>query len=90
MAGSYGVDYWFHRRDGFTAWVRSMLEDVGCLRPSKTKKDEDLVVVESEEDINGESVKRELDQERRMQRVKSWFSGLAFAMGIVGLWGDKS
>jgi hypothetical protein len=47
------------------------------------------VVVESEEDTNGEVVQREMDSERRMQRARSWLSVLALSMGVVGLWGDK-
>lgn len=38
--------------------------------------------------INGESVERDLERERRLQRSRAWFSGVALAMGIVGLWGD--
>ncbi|RJE26894.1 hypothetical protein PHISCL_00806 [Aspergillus sclerotialis] len=91
--GSYGVDYWFHRQNGFKTWVQSIFQDTACLcsgGKSATKKEEDLVVVESEEDMNGEGVKSEMNQERRMQRVRAWFSGVALAMGIVGLWGDKA
>lgn len=54
------------------------------------KKDEDLVVVETEEGFNGESVQREMNQERLLQSIKAGFSGAALAMGIVGLWGDRS
>lgn len=91
--GSYGVDYWFHRQNSFKAWVQSIFQDTTCLcfgGKSTTKKEEDLVVVDSEEDMNGEGVNSEMNQERRMQRVRAWFSGLALAMGIVGLWGDKA
>ncbi|KAF9894097.1 hypothetical protein FE257_009070 [Aspergillus nanangensis] len=89
--GSYGLDYWFHRENGITAWLRSLVQDIGygqCTR-RKTKKEDDLVVVEAEENINGESVEREMATERRFQRAKAVVSGLALAMGIVGLWGDK-
>lgn len=93
VVGSYGVDYWFHRQDGFKTWVQTVFHDVSCLclgGKSSAKKEEDLVVVEAEEDVNGESVKKEMELERRMQRVRAWFSGIALAMGIVGLWGDRS
>lgn len=91
--GSYGVDYWFHRQNGFKVWIQSIFQDTACLclgRKSANKKEEDLVVVEAEEDMNGEGVKKEMDHERRMQRARAWFSGVALAMGIVGLWGDKA
>ncbi|PYI00123.1 hypothetical protein BO71DRAFT_393749 [Aspergillus ellipticus CBS 707.79] len=89
--GSYGMDYWFHREIGFKAWVRSVLQDIGCSRKAaqKQKKDEDIVVVEAEENVNGESVQREMDTERRLQRARAVFSGAALAMGVVGLWGDR-
>lgn len=91
--GSYGLDYWFNREGGFQTWVQDVAQDTGCLtllgKPA-AKKDEDLVVVETEEGFNGESVQREMDQERLMQAIRACFSGVALAMGIVGLWGDRS
>jgi autophagy-related protein 33 len=95
--GSYGVDFWFHRDAGFAAWAHGVVQDATCLclgRGQPAKKEEDIVVVEAEEDVNvnvnGESVGREMDHERRMQRARAWFSGVALAMGIVGLWGDMA
>lgn len=91
--GSYGLDYWFNREGGFQAWLQDIAQDTGCLallgKPA-VKKDEDLVVVETEEGFNGESVQRDMDQERLMQAIRTCFSGAALAMGIVGLWGDRS
>lgn len=80
-------------------WGKMVVQDL-CLCAAKklktaatatTKKDEDLVVVESEEGeevVNGESVEQDMDRERRLQRARAWFSGVALAMGVVGLWGD--
>lgn len=90
--GSYGADYWFNRQGGFKAWIQNVVQDTGCAclcGKSSAKKDEDLVLVEAEEGFNGENVQREMDQERRLHCTRSWFSGIAFAMGVVGLWGDK-
>jgi len=53
------------------------------------KKDEDLVVVEAEDEVNGEVVQREMVRERRLHRARAWLSGIALSIGIVGLWGDK-
>ncbi|KAL4913868.1 hypothetical protein BDW62DRAFT_191636 [Aspergillus aurantiobrunneus] len=90
--GSYGVDYWFHRQNGLKAWVCSVVQDTGylslCGRKSQ-KKEDDLVVVESEENVNGEVVRKEMETERRLQGIRAVFSGLALSMGIVGLWGDR-
>ena len=52
-------------------------------------KDEDIVVVESEEDINGESVQISMARESRLHSFRAWMAGLAFSMGVVGLWGDR-
>lgn len=90
--GSYGVDFWFNRHIGFKNWFRGVVQDTACLRlgrKSSTTKDEDVVVVEAEEDVNGETVQREADKERRLQCARAWFSGIALSMGIVGLWGDR-
>ncbi|PYH41761.1 uncharacterized protein BP01DRAFT_326987 [Aspergillus saccharolyticus JOP 1030-1] len=88
--GTYGVDFWFHRQAGVKAWFAGVLHDTGLwtqAAPKQQKKEEDLVVVEAEE--NGETVQTEMDTERRLQQVRAVFSGLALAMGIVGLWGDR-
>lgn len=69
------------------------MQDTGCaclLGKYAPKKDEDLVVVETDEGVNGESIQREMSQERQLHLARSVFSGLALAMGIVGLWGDRS
>lgn len=94
--GSFGVDLWFNRNLGLAGWARSVVEDIDVpsltVKKQKssnpTTKDEDLVVVESETNLNGESVQREMNTEQRLQVTRAWFSGAALAMGIVGLWGD--
>ncbi|KAJ5221961.1 uncharacterized protein N7469_010848 [Penicillium citrinum] len=89
--GAYGLDFFFNRHLGLQNWVIDVVYDTMglSLGKSTSKKEEDLVVVESEEDVNGESVQREMDRERRMHHIRAWVSGLALSMGIVGLWGDK-
>lgn len=77
---------------GLKNWFFSIVYDTTCVslgRSASTKKDDDIVVVEAEEDVNGESVRREMDKERRLQRARAWLSGLALSVGVVGLWGDK-
>lgn len=89
--GAYGLDFFFNRHLGLQNWVIDVVYDTMglSLGKSTSKKEEDLVVIESEEDVNGESVQREMDRERRMHHIRAWVSGLALSMGIVGLWGDK-
>ncbi|KAL4967565.1 uncharacterized protein BDV14DRAFT_169563 [Aspergillus stella-maris] len=91
LIGTFGVDYYFHRDLGFSAWFHDLFSDIGPARLSKKsqKKEEDIVVVEAEESVNGEVVRREMEKERRMQGVRAIFSGIALSMGIVGLWGDR-
>lgn len=95
---SWGVDYWFNRQLGFGGWLRSVVEDIdlpsfavkktssGSSSPSSSKKDDDLVVVEA--DFNGETVEKDMARERKLQSVRSWLSGAALSMAVVGLWGD--
>lgn len=94
---SWGVDFWYNRELGLGGWLRSVVEDIdfptlsvkkassGASSPS-SKKDEDLVVVEA--DFNGETVERDMAREQSHQMVRSWLSGAALSMAIVGLWGD--
>lgn len=91
--GSFGLDFWFNRSKGFIGWSQVVIEDLGLSalagkKKATTKKDEDLVVVESATDVNGEAVEQDMERERKLQSARAWFSGIALAMGIVGLWGD--
>lgn len=38
--------------------------------------------------VNGEKVEQEMTRERRVQGIRSLVSGVGFAMGVVGIWGD--
>lgn len=92
--GSYGVDYWFNRESGIKNWVIGILQESYCAcllgKGAQGKKEEDIVVVEAEEGgVNGERVQEEMEGERVAHLVRGVVSGAAFAMGIVGLWGDK-
>lgn len=91
--GSFGMDFLFNRSKGFVGWTQMVVEDLGLpalagKKKTTTKKEDDLVVVEPASEVNGETVEQEMEQERKLQRARAWLSGLALAMGIVGLWGD--
>ncbi|CAG7959279.1 unnamed protein product [Penicillium salamii] len=86
---AHGVDFWFNRHLGFKNWVSAVIRDVSHFSLTEAKKDEDLVVVETEDEVNGETVQREMGRERNLHRVRAWLSGIALSIGIVGLWGDK-
>lgn len=47
-----------------------------------------MVDEEDEGSVNGEKVEMEMSRERRVQGVRALVSGLGFAMGVVGIWGD--
>lgn len=44
--------------------------------------------VEVEVEVNGEMVEQEMSRERRVQAIRAAVSGVGFAMGVVGIWGD--
>ena len=41
-----------------------------------------------EDGVNGEKVEAEMMRERRVQKIRTLISGVGFAMGVVGIWGD--
>jgi len=71
---------------------------------SNKRTDGDLIIIEnntpstsptetgssSSSITNGESVERDMERERRLQRCRAWLSGVALTMGIIGLWGDTA
>jgi len=70
-----------------------IVHDLGVPAVKKWKtstKEDDLVVVETEGEVNGEIVERDMERECKLQRLRIWCSGVAFAMSIVGLWGDSA
>jgi autophagy-related protein 33 len=40
------------------------------------------------DDVNGEQVREAVERKKLNESVKAAFAGLAFAMSVVGLWGD--
>ncbi|KAF2144070.1 uncharacterized protein K452DRAFT_306702 [Aplosporella prunicola CBS 121167] len=46
------------------------------------------VDVEKGEDVNGEMVRSAMEKFTRAESVRAAISGLAFTMGVVGIWGD--
>jgi autophagy-related protein 33 len=70
--GGQGVEYWYN---GFSRF------------PSFKQNGRESGYVEVD-GINGEKVEMEMTRERRVQRIRSLVSGVGFAMGVVGIWGD--
>jgi autophagy-related protein 33 len=48
------------------------------------------VVEEDVDDVNGEEVERKAREQQWIEFVRGGVSGLGFAMGVLGLWGDGS
>lgn len=42
----------------------------------------------SEEEVNGEAVRARVERWRVTETIRASFAGAAFAMSVVGLWGD--
>ncbi len=77
--GGQGVEYYYNGLDRFPK-----------LRRSSNNGARSYVMVEDEDEasVNGEKVEMEMSRERRVQGVRALVSGLGFAMGVVGIWGD--
>lgn len=88
--GTLGLDYWFNRHLSFKEWVLEYCRDTTGLSLGRAPaSDEDLIAAESQGDINGETVRLEMDRESNLQYIRAWFTGIALSMGVVGLWGDR-
>lgn len=46
--------------------------------------------VEREEDVNGEQVRQAVEGMRFVEGIRAGVAGVAFAMGVIGIWGDGS
>ncbi len=76
--GGQGVEYWYNGLERFPK-----------LRSSNNgSKSYVMVEDEDERSVNGEKVEMEMSRERRVQGVRALVSGIGFAMGVVGIWGD--
>lgn len=85
LLGGHGVEYYYN---GWERFPRLRRGQAGCGASSSRS----YVLVEDDVDedgtVNGEKVEMEMSRERKVQAVRSLVSGLGFAMGVVGIWGD--
>lgn len=96
--GRAGTTYAFGAREN----VRAMTAEERILRRGMMETDEEMGVksVSSEtgeisgsdehddDDVNGEEVRRAMETFRVAQGIRAGVSGVAFLMGVVGIWGD--
>ncbi|WEW56395.1 hypothetical protein PRK78_001838 [Emydomyces testavorans] len=64
-----------------------ILEEAEAM-PTPTTGDQSVAPAEPAVDVNGESVKEDMERERRLQKMRTWILGVGFSMGVVGIWGD--
>ncbi|EXJ93540.1 hypothetical protein A1O1_01932 [Capronia coronata CBS 617.96] len=97
--GGQGVEYWYNGLSRFPRVSRggkkassSAAGSASARVPSPGGSDSSgFIEVEphaGDDQVNGEKVEMEMARERKIQLVRSWISGLGFAMGVVGIWGD--
>ena len=79
--GGQGVEWWFNGLSRFPGWSSKSSS-------SKTQSPSGSGYVEVEGEVNGEKVEQEMGRERRTQLIRGIVSGIGFAMGVVGIWGD--
>lgn len=81
--GGQGVEYYYNGLERFPKLRRSKYGS-----KSYVLVDEEDEEQEGEGIVNGEKVEMEMSRERRVQGVRALVSGVGFAMGVVGIWGD--
>lgn len=48
----------------------------------------ELTPSESDDEINGEEVRKNMETFRTAQALRTGLAGLSFAISVVGIWGD--
>jgi hypothetical protein len=81
--GGQGVEYYYNGLRRFPSW-RSATGN----NNNNASKSYVMVEGDDEQGVNGEKVEMEMSRERRVQGVRALVSGIGFAMGMVGIWGD--
>ncbi|KAF2100929.1 hypothetical protein NA57DRAFT_74526 [Rhizodiscina lignyota] len=100
--GSFGVDYFFRGtadvlpvtsssraefRDGRQTVVLDADEEMG-VKSVSSENGETSGSEHDEEEVNGEELRRAMERFRTVQGIRASVNGLAFVMGVVGIWGD--
>lgn len=81
--GGQGVEYYYNGLDRFPTPLRRRSS-----ASDRAARSYVMVGDGDEASVNGEKVEMEMSRERRVQGVRALVSGLGFAMGVVGIWGD--
>lgn len=77
-------------RHPYLLWTGLVAAASGGLNLAMEQRLKQGVVEEDVDDVNGEEVERRAREQQWVEFVRCGVSGLGFAMGVLGLWGDGS
>jgi autophagy-related protein 33 len=77
-------------RHPYLLWTGLVAAASGGLNLAMEQRLKQGVVEEDVDDVNGEEVERRAREQQWVEYVRCGVSGLGFAMGVLGLWGDGS
>lgn len=88
-----------HARHPYLLWttLASAIAGFGPELPILVKKSKEIVHEEDdgvkvgradEEDVNGETVRSEVSSHKGREAVRTALAGSAFALAVIGIWGD--
>ncbi|KAK0659513.1 hypothetical protein DIS24_g3975 [Lasiodiplodia hormozganensis] len=80
-AGGAGVDYAMRRQNGDSE--TGAPDDNGSANAERSWVD-----LEKGEDVNGEMVRNGVERFRIAEGARAAINGLAFTLGVIGIWGD--
>jgi len=75
-------------RHPYLLWTGLVAAASGGLNLAMEQRLKQGVVEEDVDDVNGEEVERRAREQQWVEFVRCGVSGLGFAMGVLGLWGD--
>lgn len=77
-------------RHPYLLWTGLVAAASGSLNLAMEKRLKQGVVDENVDDVNGEEVERRAREQQWIEFVRCGVSGVGFAMGVLGIWGDGS
>ena len=77
-------------RHPYLLWTGLVAAASGSLNLAMEKRLKQGVVDENVDDVNGEEVERRAREQQWIEFVRCGVSGVGFAMGGLGIWGDGS
>ena len=75
-------------RHPYLLWTSLLAASSGALNLAMRPDMGERVVKDVAGDVNGEQVEKKAREQQWIEFVRMGVSGLGFAMGVVGIWGD--